>query len=244
MNFAGVTSMTWIWHVLVFQSNAADVFHCFLFTRHYHHDTNREQASTSHSIPPEISFVPPIKQRVGPHSEFGGVSWSLMWPQLRFSPPFPAGGRLRRPWGVPFQFSFQLCKRKAALGCPFFTVVFQGETAFPVEETAFLVEDPGPYLLFPAAQIRTDLWKRSQTLEWWAEKCMREPQWPWKGLKALTLMPAAACPQCWSRTSPGCGIPLLDCLNSTRGALQSQVTVFVRKKFCKQNLPTSHPNSF
>lgn len=83
------------------------------------------------------------------------VCWSLVWPQLRFSPPFSAGGGLRRLWGVPFQFSFQLCKRKAALGCPFFTVVFQGETAFPVEETAFLVEDPGPYLLSPATQIRT-----------------------------------------------------------------------------------------
>ncbi|KAL2303009.1 hypothetical protein Nmel_010467 [Mimus melanotis] len=43
-------------------SNVADVFHCFLFTRHYDHEANREQASTSHSIAPEISSIPSPKQ--------------------------------------------------------------------------------------------------------------------------------------------------------------------------------------
>lgn len=113
----------WIWPVLLFQSNVADVLHCFFFTRHYHHETNREQASTSHSIPPETPSVPSLKQQVAPHPEFGDLCWSLVWHQLKSSPPFPTGGGLRRPLGVPYQFSFQVCKRKVALGCLFFTVV-------------------------------------------------------------------------------------------------------------------------
>ncbi|KAI1236365.1 hypothetical protein IHE44_0001654 [Lamprotornis superbus] len=32
------------------------------FIRHYDHETNREQASTSHSIPPEIASIPSLKQ--------------------------------------------------------------------------------------------------------------------------------------------------------------------------------------
>lgn len=34
----------------------------------------------------------------------------LVWHQLKPSPPFPAGGMFRRPWGVPFQFLFSFAR--------------------------------------------------------------------------------------------------------------------------------------
>lgn len=48
---------TWIWLVLLFQSNAAHVFHRFFFTRHYNHEINRKQASTS-----QLSSLHPSSQ--------------------------------------------------------------------------------------------------------------------------------------------------------------------------------------
>lgn len=125
--------VTWIWLVLLFQSNVADVFHCFFFTRHYSHETNRKQASTPHSFRPEMLFIPPFKQRVGPKPEFRGLSLSSVWHQLKSFPLFPTGRGLRRPLGLPLPFCFQPYKRKAALRCLFFISVFWGQTAFPVE---------------------------------------------------------------------------------------------------------------
>lgn len=144
--------VTWIWLVLLFQSNVADVFHSFFFTRHYSHETNRKQASTPHSFHPEILSLPPLKQQVAPKPEFGDLSWSLVWHQLRHQmksfPPVPTGRELRMPLGLPLPFCFQPYERKAVLGCLFFIAAFQGETAFPVKDSC-------TSSLSPAAQIRT-----------------------------------------------------------------------------------------
>lgn len=109
--------VTWIWLVLLFQSNVADVFHRFFFTRHYSHETNRKQASTPHSFHPELPSIPAFKQQLVPNPEFGGVFWSLVWHQLKYFPLFPTERGLRRPLGFPLPFCFQPYKRRAALGC-------------------------------------------------------------------------------------------------------------------------------
>lgn len=216
-------NVTWIWLVLLFQSNVADVFHCFLFTRHYNHETNREQVSTSQSPPPETPSLPSLTQRVAPHPEFGALSWSLVWHQLKSSPLFPTGGRFRRLLGLPFQFYFQLCKRRAALGCLFFTVVFQGEIAFPVEH-------PGTYLLSPATQIRTVFVEE-----------ISDPELASKGeipsafgrdskpdLSTSSCLPPVLEQYLTGLWYPSPGVPAKS--TCARGGLQSQVAIFVRKK--------------
>lgn len=101
----------WIWLVLWFQSNVADVFHCFFFTRNYSHETNRKQVSTPHSFHAEIPPHPSSQTMSDSNSsaKLNPPSWE-QWKE-----------GLQGLW-VSHYYCSQPYKRNAELGCLVFVI--------------------------------------------------------------------------------------------------------------------------
>lgn len=220
--------VTWIWPVLLFQPNAADVLHCVLFTGHYNHETDREQASSSHCTAPEPPSVPPLTQHVSPHPGFGDLSESLCgtnWSPLLHSQLEECLGGL----GVSHFNFFSALQEEGSIGL---FVLCCGITG----KIAFSVEDPGTYLLSPATQIRMTLVEEISDLELVSKRVYERSPVPLEGTQSPDLYTrlSPVLEQDLTRLwHPSPGPPA----NSTpaRGGLQSQVTVFVGKKVEKDS---------
>lgn len=154
--------------------------------------------------------------------------WVLVWHQLKPSPPFPAGGMFRRPWGVPFQFLSSFARGRQHWAVCSLLWYFR-ENCISSWGSRYI-------LAIPSYPNKDGFVEEISDLELVSKGVYERSPVPLEGTQSLDLYTrlSPVLEQDLTRLwHPSPGLPA----NSTpaRGGLQSQVTVFVGKKVEKDS---------